>query len=29
MRFADLADVRKRGNELTAVVRAWCKWKDS
>ena len=27
MRFADLADVQKRGHELTDVLRAWCDWK--
>lgn len=29
MRFANLADVEKRGKELTSVIRAWCKWKDA
>jgi hypothetical protein len=28
MRFADLADVKKRQNELEAVLHAWCDWKD-
>ena len=28
MRFADLNDVRKRSGELTAVLQAWCRWKD-
>lgn len=28
MRFADLADVRARSDELTSVLRSWCKWKD-
>ena len=29
MRFRDLAEVHKRGHELTAVLQAWCAWKDS
>ena len=29
MRFADAADVKGRTSELTSVLRAWCKWKDS
>ncbi|CAN5152267.1 hypothetical protein BH18ACT5_BH18ACT5_19480 [soil metagenome] len=28
MRFADLADVKARSGELTAVMKAWCDWKD-
>lgn len=28
MRFADLTEVRKRSGELTAVLEAWCRWKD-
>ena len=28
MRFADAADVKKRGKELTAILRTWCDWKD-
>jgi len=28
MRFADLAEVRDRSGELTAVLMAWCRWKD-
>ena len=28
MRFTDMADVKARADELTKVLRAWCKWKD-
>jgi hypothetical protein len=28
MRFGDVEDVRARADELTAVLRAWCSWKD-
>jgi hypothetical protein len=28
MRFADLAEVQRRSGELTAVLQAWCRWKD-
>ena len=28
MRFIDLAEVQNRGQELVAVLRAWCEWKD-
>lgn len=28
MRFADVADVKARGDELTTVLQAWCQWKD-
>jgi hypothetical protein len=28
MRFRDLAEVQRRGPELTAVLRTWCEWKD-
>ena len=29
MRFADLADVEAHSDELDAVIRTWCTWKDS
>ena len=29
MRFADTADVEAKREALTAVVTAWCNWKDS
>jgi hypothetical protein len=28
MRFADSDEVRRRADELTAVLSAWCRWKD-
>ncbi|HKX75126.1 MAG TPA: DUF1801 domain-containing protein [Acidimicrobiia bacterium] len=28
MRFADAAEVEARKDELTAILRAWCDWKD-
>jgi len=28
MRFANLAEVQARSAELTAVLKAWCQWKD-
>lgn len=28
MRFADLAEVHEQGHELTAILQAWCEWKD-
>jgi hypothetical protein len=28
MRFTDAPDVKRRSDELTAVLRAWCRWKD-
>lgn len=28
MRFADADDVRDRSDQLTAVIQAWCAWKD-
>jgi hypothetical protein len=28
MRFAAAEDVRRRADELTAVLAAWCRWKD-
>lgn len=28
MRFADADDVRARSDQLTAVIQAWCAWKD-
>ena len=29
MRFGDVAEVQKRGQDLVAILRAWCEWKDS
>ena len=28
MRFADLDEVQERSGQLTAVLKAWCRWKD-
>ena len=28
MRFQDVADVRDGSDELAAVIRAWCEWKQ-
>lgn len=29
MRFADVEEVTAAGDDLIAVVRAWCEWKDT